>query len=65
MQSEQMAQKSTGDLAVAIGTGGTDPFSSCSLHATPRINILIDHCKDWVLFGSDYSTSLKNHLSRS
>lgn len=41
--SRQMLRQSTRCLAAAVGPGGSDPFSSCSLPVTPRINILIDH----------------------
>ncbi|PMD28924.1 hypothetical protein L207DRAFT_521321 [Hyaloscypha variabilis F] len=41
--SQQMLRQPTGSLVTAVGPGGTDPFSSCSLDITPRMNILIDH----------------------
>jgi len=45
--SQQMLRQPTGSLVTAVGPGGTDPFSSCSLDITPRMNILIDHCENW------------------
>ncbi len=44
-QGQHMLRQPSRSLNTAVGPGGTDPFSSCSLEVTPRINVLIDHCE--------------------
>jgi hypothetical protein len=38
-------KQSRKNMSIMIDPGGTDPFSRWPLEITPRINILIDHCK--------------------
>ena len=45
-QGQHMLRRPSGSLVTAVGPGGTDPFSSCSLEITPRMNVLIDHCEN-------------------
>lgn len=49
-QGQHMLRQPVRSLVTAVGSGGTDPFASCSLEVTPRMNVLIDHCENQFSF---------------
>ena len=43
----EIGDKTSGSPTTLLGAGTNDPLMSYPVPATPRINILIDHCKNW------------------